>query len=70
MCITEMNLHGKCKRPAHMRANRGEAGGKVVGGGGVLFVPKTETFDRVSLREPAHANVLVPVCGDDVRFVG
>jgi hypothetical protein len=35
----------------------------------LLFVPKTEAFDRVSLREPAYANVLVAVCGDDVCLV-
>lgn len=34
------------------------------------FVPKTETFDCVALWEPAHAYVLVTVCGDDVRLIG
>ena len=36
----------------------------------LLFVSKTEAFDRVPLREPTHANVLVPVRGDDVRLIG
>jgi len=75
MCIAEMNLHGKLgtrERPAHMRRSRGEGREEEEGVGreGLLFVSKTETFDRVSLREPAHANVLVPVRGNDVRFVG
>ena len=46
-----------------------EGGEKSVGGEGLLFVPKTKTFDRVPLREPAHAKVLVPIRGNDVRFV-
>lgn len=74
MCIAEMNLHEKLgtrERPAHMQRNRGEGREEEDGvGEGLLFVPKTETFDRVSLREPAHANVLISVCGNDVRFVG
>lgn len=36
----------------------------------LLFVPETEAFDRVTLREPARADVLVPVRGDDVLLVG
>ena len=32
-------------------------------------MPETEAFDRVTLREPTHANVLVPVGGNDVRLV-
>lgn len=35
----------------------------------LLFVSKTEAFDRVPLREPTHANVLVPVGGNDVRLI-
>jgi hypothetical protein len=35
----------------------------------LLFVPETETFDRVTLWEPACANMLVPIRGDDVLLV-
>jgi hypothetical protein len=35
----------------------------------LLFVPETEAFDRVTLWEPACANMLVPVRGDDVLLV-
>ena len=33
------------------------------------FVPEAEALDRVSLREPAYADMLVAVCGDYVRLV-
>lgn len=33
-------------------------------------MPETETFDRVTVRERARANVLVAVRGDDVLLVG
>lgn len=72
MCIAEMNLHGRLctrERSANMQSSRGGGGGSL-GGEGLLFVSKTEAFDLMSLREAAHANVLVPVRGNDVRFVG
>jgi hypothetical protein len=63
VCIAEINLHEKW---AVVKKERE----KGVGEESLLFVPKTETFDCVTLREPAHANVLVPVRGNDMRFVG
>ncbi len=41
-----------------------------VGRNTLLFVPKAEAFNRVPLWEPAHANMLVPVRGNDVRLIG
>jgi hypothetical protein len=60
MCIAEINLHGE--RLTNMRG--------VGKGDTLLFVSKTEAFDRVPLREPTHANVLVSVRGNDVRLIG
>ena len=37
--------------------------------GKIPFVPEAETFDCVSLWEPARADVLVAVSGDDVCLV-
>lgn len=34
-----------------------------------LSVPKTVSFDDVALREPADANVFVPVCTDNILFI-
>jgi hypothetical protein len=59
MCIAEINLHGG--RLTNMLG---------VGKDTLLFVPKTEAFDRVPLREPTHANMLVPIRGNDVRLIG
>ena len=36
----------------------------------LLFVPKAEALNRVPLQEPTHANMLVPVRGNDVRLIG
>ena len=60
MCIAEINLHGHRERLANMRGVRKF----------LLFVSKTEAFDCVPLREPTHADVLVPVGGNDVRLIG
>jgi hypothetical protein len=58
-------VHGRThERPISMLGGREEGKVKVL-----LFVPETEAFDRVPLREPACANVLVPVCSDDVCLV-
>jgi len=64
MCIAEINLHDKWIGVRNEDENVGATLFRL------LFVPETETFDRVTLREPARANVLVPVRGDDVLLVG
>ena len=61
MCIAEINLRGNGARERLIHSWKRWH---------LLFVPETEAFNRVSLREPTHANVLVPIRGNDVRLIG
>jgi len=67
MCIAEINLHRKWGGVSvqHMEGQGGGCRERAL-----LFVSKTEAFDRVALRVPARANVLVSVRGDDVPLIG
>jgi hypothetical protein len=51
--------------PKHLINTQGMGKGDTL-----LFVPKAEALNRVPLREPTHANMLIPVRRDDVRLTG